>query len=187
MNPTNGNEPGSPAGAAVYQNTPEAFQAQLREGHYNELRVALFYMLAGFHVRIGFREGRYDLELTRPGQTIRHLEVKWDKRAESTGNLYFEVENTRQKRPSGVMSTKADLWCHVVGEQGTALLARTAELREFLLDGAFKSVHTRGIDSNSRGVLVPRNAIEKDGFRWVRLPTVEEYFGELFRRHGRES
>ncbi len=171
----------------IFQNTPEAFQAQLREGHYNELRVALFYMLAGVHVRIGFKEGRYDLELRRRDGAIRHLEVKWDKRAAETGNLYFEVENTRQQKPSGVMATTADLWCHVVGEEGEALLTQTAPLRQFLLEGRFRSVTTRGIDSNSRGFLVPREQLSVEGLKWVRLPTVEEYFGEVFRRSQGQS
>lgn len=164
----------------MLQNTPEAFANQLKEGHYNELRVALFYMLAGFHVRIGFCAGRYDIELTQPGKPIRHLEVKWDKRALDTGNLYFEVENTRQRQPSGIMSTTADLWCHVVGEGDTALLCRVSELRIFLEQPGFRSVHTQGSDSNSRGLLVPRERLGQ--FRWVRLPTVETYFGEIFRR-----
>lgn len=167
----------------IYQNTPEAFQAQLRDGHYNELRVALFYMLAGFHVRIGFREGRYDLELRRDESPVRHLEVKWDKRAAETGNLYFEVENTRQNKPSGVMATTAELWCHVVGEQGQAMLSQVRPLRRFLKEGEFRSVNTRGADSNSRGYLVPREKLAFAGLKWVRLPTVEEYFGEVFRQH----
>lgn len=165
------------------QNTPEAFASQLREGQYNELRVALFYQLRGFHTRIGFCNGRYDISLLRTGHEVRRVEVKWDKRGGETGNLYFEVENTRQKTASGIMATTADVWCHVLGSGERALLAPVEGLREFLGRGGFRSVNTVGADSNSRGLLVPldsTSAIEKA--RWVRLPTIEEYFGEIFRR-----
>ncbi|MGI5862043.1 MAG: hypothetical protein ACOX6T_08285 [Myxococcales bacterium] len=167
------------------QNTPECFAAQLREGHYNELRVALYFMLRGNLVRIGFCDGRYDLQVQPPGKPELHVEVKWDKRAGETGNLYFEVENTRQRCPSGVMSTTADWWCHVLGDGDEALLVEVKALRAFLASGGFRSVHTQGADSNSRGLLVPRARLSAlSGALWVRLPTVESFFGEVFRSGG---
>ena len=165
------------------QNTPEAFQTQLLEGQYNELRVALFYMLCGFHTRIGFDGKRYDITLLRPGDaTTRRIEVKWDKRAADSGNAYFEVENTRQREASGVMSTTADVWAHVIGDGQRAWLAPVPALRQMLADGDFRSVHTRGADSNSRGLLLPLTAMPAvKPFAWVRLPTVEDFFGEIYR------
>ncbi len=139
-------------------------------------------MLRGCFARIRFENGRYDINLLTDQGKRRRVEVKWDKRAGETGNLYFEVENTRQRKHSGIMATEADLWCHVVGEGGEALLARVDRLRPFLEQGAFRSVHTGGADSNSRGLLVARSRLRDDSFRWIRLPTVEEYFGELFRQ-----
>lgn len=140
-------------------------------------------MLAGWHSRIRFIQGRYDITLVREGQPPRSVEVKWDKRASESGNLYFEVENTRQRKASGVMSTTADLWCHVLGQGETGLIISVEALRSFLLSRTWRSVNTRGVDSNSRGLLVPWGEVAacKD-FRRVRLPTVEEYFGEIFRR-----
>jgi hypothetical protein len=164
------------------QNTPGAFQAQLRDGHFNELRVALYLMLRGCLVRVGFTDGRYDIELQAPDGLRRHVEVKWDKRGGETGNLYFEIENTRQRRPSGVMATSAELWCHVVGQGDEALLVPVSTLRAFLDAGSFPAVQTGGADSNSRGLLVPRARLEAEGLgRWIRLPSVEEFFGEVFR------
>lgn len=164
------------------QNTPEAFAEQLREGQYNELRVALYLMLRGCLVRIGFRDGRYDLEASTPRSGTIHVEVKWDKRAAETGRLYFEVENTRQRAPSGVMSTTADWWCHVLGDGDEACLVEVAWLRGFLEQGRFRSVRTGGADSNSRGLLVPRQAMADARFRWFHPPTPEEYFGAVFRQ-----
>lgn len=140
-------------------------------------------MLAGWHSRIQFVAGRYDITLLRDGQPMRSVEVKWDKRAQDSGNLYFEVENTRQQKPSGVMSTNADLWCHVLGQGETGLIIRVEALRRFLLGTSWRSVNTRGVDSNSRGLIVPMAEVAAcPDFRRVRLPTVEEYFGEIFRR-----
>lgn len=170
------------ASSRPLQNTPQAFASQLREGHFNELRVALHLMLQGCLVRISFSDGRYDIEARTPRGRVWHVEVKWDKRAAESGRLYFEVENTRQRKPSGIMATSADLWCHVLGGGEQALLARVPRLREFLVRGGFRSVHTGGADSNSRGLLVPRERLDVPGFRWIRLATVQDYFGEIFRR-----
>lgn len=165
------------------QNSPEAFAADLREGHFNELRVALYFMLQRFLVRIRFDEGRYDIVVQPPARPLFHVEVKWDKRAAQTGRLYFEVENTRQQQPSGVSSTTADWWCHVIGEGSDALLVKVDDLRSLLDSGDFQTRHTGGMDSNSRGTLVPRARLEgEQGFYWVHLPTVEHFFGEVFRR-----
>ncbi len=167
---------------AIRHNTPQQFASHLREGHYNELRVALYYMLKGAHVRIGYRGQRYDLHVLPPGKAGFSVEVKWDKRAAKTGNLYFEIENTRQHQPSGIAATPADVWCHVVGQSDTALLVRTSRMRALLKTRQFKQVHTQGADSNSRGLLVPRKWLETQaGLLWVELPTVETFFGELFR------
>ena len=166
----------------MLQNTPERFAAQLQEGHYNELRVALWFMLRGAHVRLGYTGQRYDLSvILDQGETF-SVEVKWDKAAAATGNLYFETENTRQHAPSGVAATTAAWWCHVVGEGSEALIARLETLRALVASGSFRTVQTRGDDSNSRGVLVPRAHLDtvRCG-RWIRLPTEAEFFGELFR------
>lgn len=164
-------------------NRPEQFAAQLQEGHYNELRVALYFMLKGAHVRIGFRAQRYDLDVRLPEGKQFSLEVKWDKAAARTGNVYFELRNTRQNAPSGLAATDAEYWCHVIGTGDEALFARSARLREVLAQGDFRLVNTRGEDSNSQGKLVPlKLLLAQADIYWIHLPTVEAFFGELFRR-----
>ncbi len=165
------------------QNTPEQFNRQLREGHFNELRVALYFMLKGAHVRIGYTGQRYDLHVIpaggKPGFSV---EVKWDKRAQETGNLYFEIRNTRRDEPSGVAATTADYWCHVIGDGDRALLVGVRRLREILRTGGFRMVTTRAEDSNSQGLLVPHRRLENEkGVVQIELPTVEGFFGTLFR------
>ncbi len=165
------------------QNTPQQFASQLREGHYNELRVALYFMLRGEHVRIGYNGQSYDIHVISSHQTAYSVEVKWDKAAARTGNLYFEIENTRHRRPSGIAATAADIWCHVIGSGDEALLVSVARMRALLKSRAFRRVHTAGEDSNSQGLLVPRRWLaQQTGITWIELPTVEDFFGELFRK-----
>jgi len=164
------------------RNTPEQFAQQLREGHYNELRVALYFMLEGMHVRIGYSGQSYDIHVIPPEGAAFSVEVKWDKRAAETGNCYFEIENTRRGEPSGIAATRADVWCHVIGDGDEAMLVSVGRMRKLLKARRFREVRTQGEDSNSRGLLVPRDWLaQQSGVRWVRLPTVEGFFGELFR------
>lgn len=110
---------------------------------------------------------------------IRHSEM----RAASTGNLYFEVENTRQREPSGVAATTADRWCHVLDDDREALLI---DVWRRLVVAGVRAIQV-GVDgavliSNSRGLLVSRGSLEASrGVSLVRLPTVEEFFGQVFR------
>jgi len=133
-------------------------------------------------VCVGHSNQSYDIQALSPEHAGFIVEVKWDKRAAETGNLYFEIENTRQHQPSGIAATPADVWCHVIGQSDAALLVRTSRMRALLTMQTFRQVHTRGADSNSRGVLVPRRWLEaQSGIVWIELPTVEAFFGELFR------
>jgi hypothetical protein len=165
------------------QNTPEQFTAQLREGQYNELRVALYFMLQGYHVKIGFKNQSYDISVLFPDTSAQSVEVKWDKTSAKTGNLFFEIENTRQQRPSGIEQTGADLWCHVIGDGRSAIIAPVTLIRNILNGGNYRVVSTRGADSNSRGKLVPISDMQnRQGIDLIELPTVEDFFGMLFRK-----
>ncbi len=161
-------------------NTPAQFTRQLRDGHYNELRVSLYFMLRGAHVRIGYTGQRYDLHVIPSEGAPFSVEVKWDKRAGETGNLYFEIRNTRRDEPSGIVSTTADYWCHVMGKGDEALLASVARMQALLRSRSFKIVETKAEDSNSRGMLVPKKWLEsQNGVTTIALPTVEAFFGAL--------
>ena len=172
---------------ALKQNTPEAFRQQLRSGHYNELRVALYFMLRGHATRLGFDGQSFDITVVpgpQFGQRVPfRVEVKWDKHAARSGNAYFETGNPRSGKPTGIRSSSADWWAHVLGEGHEALLMPLAGLRAWLDARNYKTVGTRGCDSNSRGLLVPLVdlATEKKFLR-VQLPTPEEFFDDLLRQ-----
>lgn len=161
----------------MYDNTPEQFARLLKRGHDGELRVALYYMLQGGHVCLALQGQREDLSVVMPDGDFFTVEVKWDRAAGKTGRLYLEVENTQRQRPSGVATSGARYWCHIIGDGREAILAPTTTLRKVLHRGRFRAVRTRGIDSNSRGFLVPREALEcLKGVMTVQLPAPEEYF-----------
>ncbi|MBT9586451.1 hypothetical protein IV102_24115 [bacterium] len=169
------------------QNTPEAFRQQLRSGHYNELRVALYFMLRGHAARLGFDGQSFDITVV-PGpdygsrQPFR-VEVKWDKHAARTGNAYFETDNPRSGKATGIRSSSADWWCHVLGEGQEALLMPLPLLRRWLDERNYRSVRTQGSDSNSRGLVVPLTDLDAEKkFLRVHLPTPEEYFDDLLKR-----
>ena len=80
-----------------------------------------------------------------------------------SGNLFFEVRY--KGAPSGLASTKADWWVHILtlhGKQKSVLVFHVEHLRD-KLRAALKSGEVRladgGDDSNSRGVLVPLKKI----------------------------
>lgn len=152
-------------------------------------------MHRGHYVRLGFDGQRYDIsyypgdyyagDATSPPPRPYKVEVKWDQRAGQTGRCYFETRNTRQNKESGLTSTTADLWCHVLGEQGRkALIVPVQWLRQWIAagqqSGQLKTVRTGGADSNSEGVLVPlRLLLAENVPTKVVLPTPAEFFGKL--------
>lgn len=168
------------------QNSPEAFRKQLLSGHYNELRVALYFMLRGHAVRLGFDGQSFDLTVV-PGpeygsRSPFRVEVKWDRHSQRSGNCFFEFRNTRSNRASGVASSTADWWCQVLGEGERALLMPLPRLRSWLGSGGFRELSTRGVDSNSRGWIVPLARLRTEsGFLEVELPTPESYFDDLLK------
>lgn len=171
------------------QNTPEAFRQQLRSGHYNELRVALYFMRRGHAARLGFDGQSFDITVV-PGPDFGQkapfrVEVKWDKHAATSGNAYFEMDNPRSGKATGVQSSSADWWCHVLGEGREALLMPLAVLRSWLQArrNFYRLVRTSGSDSNSRGLVVPLKDLEQEKkFIRVLLPTPEEFFDDLLRQ-----
>lgn len=55
----------------------------------------------------------YDLICEYDGEKFT-AEVKYDVMSEKTGNVAFEIFNSKSNKPSGVFGTKADLWIHIL-------------------------------------------------------------------------
>ena len=144
-------------------------------------------MLRGHAARLGFDGQAFDITVV-PGPEFGQrcpfrVEVKWDKHAAQSGNAYFETANPRSGKSTGIRSSTADWWAHVLGEGQEALLMPLEFLRQWLDERKYRSVGTRGSDSNSRGLIVPLRDLENEKkFLRVRLPSHEEFFDSLLKQ-----
>ena len=102
---------------------------------------------------------RYDLEV---GQLAEHalanllvnkrIEVKSDKRAHRTGQVFVEYES--RGKPSGIATTQADYYCFEV--QGTFILVSVPRLKIIARNYINTAKDIRGGDNNtSKGILLP--------------------------------
>ena len=96
--------------------------------------------------------------------TEKSYEVKADRRAKNTGNLFIEFEFKGEH--SGINATKADYWIHYITETENVkqskrfLKIKTEKLRKMLLDNYFE-VRKGGDNYQALGFLVPISFIKK--------------------------
>ena len=96
-------------------------------------------------------------ELFKDGTKV---EVKTDRMAHETGNVYVEVYS--RGKASGISTTKANYWIFIIEKKDYSLLVSVQKLRDicrvmFQINGL-----TRGGDSStSSGILIPINLITK--------------------------
>lgn len=74
-------------------------------------------------------------------------EVKFDKRADDTGNIAVEYENPRTGQPTGLLSSDSDLWA-IVLTSGAIWVSRTVDFVGFFRDTPGKDMRFVG-DGNS--------------------------------------
>jgi len=81
------------------------------------------------------------------------IEVKSDRMAHKTGNIYIEVYS--RGKESGISTTIAHYWIYRINTNDTAILISTKRLKE-LVKLFHKGKFTKGGDNNtSLGVLIP--------------------------------
>lgn len=85
------------------------------------------------------------------------IEVKTDKQATRTGNVYVEFES--RGKPSGISTSEADYYCFVISPDSFILISST-KLKERCRKYLGTSRERKGGDSNtSRGILLPVNEL----------------------------
>lgn len=87
------------------------------------------------------------LDIIQSGNAL--VEVKSDKQAQHTGNIFVEVEYRGQ--PSGLTSTEADWWAVEV-DADVFVLMRTERLRELI---KYRRTMPGGDYDLTKGVLLP--------------------------------
>jgi hypothetical protein len=91
------------------------------------------------------------------------IEVKCDKKSNVTGNLYFEVHNSKQDKPSGLRATKAAKIYHYAPSRKTMFIYAPGMMLLELTSKPYKFVTKVG-DNNSDGYVVPITEVEKFNF-----------------------
>lgn len=96
------------------------------------------------------RENAFARLLFRPD-----IEVKSDKKAAGTGRIFVEYQQGDPPRPSGIATTKANLWVYELVGLGW-FVVETGRLLE-LARRAFEDPDLRkfGGDNHNKGVLIP--------------------------------
>ena len=123
-------------------------------------------------------EKRYDYDLScKVGRKKFSVEVKFDDRSSSTGNIYIEYHNSRADKPSGVAVTKADLWIHVLPD-GTGInavwITPVSSLRRFMKEVEPHKKVSFGGDRNSAGYVYTKASILETLFKRIDILNKKE-------------
>lgn len=121
-------------------------------------------MLHGRRLVVGGYKSRHYQTLY--GESLTGVEVKFDKRFRTSGNLFIETSETHHEsavlRPSGIYHD-SDPWLIVIGDYATLWAIATTTLRLEHQSGRFQERPT----ATSRGFLLPlADADRCAAFRW---------------------
>ena len=85
-------------------------------------------------------------------------EVKYDRMAHRTGNIYVEVYSRFKK--SGISTTKADYWIFIIDKKSYGILINTKRLKELCKKYYDLNGFNQGGDEDtSYGILIPIKSI----------------------------
>lgn len=118
-------------------------------------------------------ENRYDYDLHISLNGIEFtVEVKLDKMASVTGNIAIEFYNPYQGKDSGLSSSKADFWAHLVYEKGNVEIwfCPLKKLKEWISANHPKRIISQGGDNNASLYLYDKYFILDSTF--VRVDTL---------------
>lgn len=114
---------------------------------------------SSFYYDLNFGEEAEDWvrELFTGGHKV---EVKCDRMAHKTGNIFIEVYSRGKK--SGISTTEADYWVYVIQEREVMLLIPVEHLRDLCRKFHEQNGFVKGGDNNtSLGVLIPTTSLLK--------------------------
>ena len=83
--------------------------------------------------------GDYDIEITLPDGRICLIEVKNDLQADKTGNAAIEFSS--RGKPSGIKTTKADIWVHIIGNKSYSFWVEDLK-RKLLIENNYDYIRT---------------------------------------------
>lgn len=97
----------------------------------------------------------YDIAFTINGAEMT-MEVKHDYMYSRTGNVAIEFSS--RNKPSGIQSSKADVWCYLLDDE--IWIARTEKIKSRVHGSTFR-VAKGGDDNTSQLYLVPLHAFKQ--------------------------
>src|SRR6185312_15193469 len=137
----------------------KGFMASLASGKTGENLIKRLLESAGYSVHQKTGEfAAYDLSIEPLGVT---LEVKYDDKSHFTGNLAFELYNTKSNKFSGVLGTRATFWVHVLPDK-SVWLSHSETLRNILdkvVLAWYDGFITFGGDDNSLMLIIKKDTI----------------------------
>jgi hypothetical protein len=115
----------------------------------------------------------WDIKLTHEGTDI-YIEVKYDRRAETTRNLAIEFECSGQ--PSGVSATKADYWVHFVKNSPFYYMIPIEDLRKAIEEKKYTRT-VKGGDGWRANMYLSPMSIFDDFKETIPSAFIQEYKG----------
>lgn len=149
-------------------NVNMGFISDKSKGDFAEKLVASYFSSFGWNVRINTdRKIPYDIEITPTIKTSLGLahdmfvskftaEIKYDIMSQKTGNLAFEVLNTKSGKDSGINATEATVVIYVLPDK-TMWIILAQSLRNFMGHTTLRMVS--GGDDNSYMALCPKEFV----------------------------
>lgn len=133
-------------------------------GKNGELYVRDIFQKCGFSAELNnIYEKRYDYDISVDiDGTEFTIEVKYDILALKYGNLAIEVRNCKSNKPSGIYSTQADIWVHLLTEKDCSILAYaipTKKLINFVENTIPLKATTKSGDKNSNLMVYKKEII----------------------------
>lgn len=138
----------------------------IKYGKPGELIVGEFFKSLGYDVSELNNTYGYDFIITKNGENYK-VEVKADQKCitptlswlpnNDTGNIF--VEYTSWNRPSGIITTKSDIFVYLFEKlkPKELWLIKVAKLKKLIRDNDFKTTKESGdVGSNTEGYLIPR-------------------------------
>lgn len=130
---------------------------QFKVGKSGEIYVQSIFKNLGFDCELNdVYEKRYEFDLSvKMGRLKFTIECKKDAMSEKTGNLAIETRNSRANKPSGIYSTSANVWVHLLPQKDEILAyaVNTQKLICFIEGVApFKYIKGGGNDNSDMSI-----------------------------------
>lgn len=138
------------------------FKRDIKKGDEGEERVVNCFNKHGFKVKYNLDRNRlsdYDLICSKDKSVPKFtIEVKYDVKAQKTGNIAIEYYNPKTEKDSGILRSKATLWAYCIGES-EIWITRTSELVSYIKNYDPVRLVEKAGDGNSSCMLYSKDII----------------------------